>query len=212
MPKCNRCGAFVEYAAKACAWCGAGGDNGSAGSFVVPRTGVKTPPFALAEAGAASAAAFPPIAGASLAVNQKNLQGIGGWLTIFALDLALGPFAYLFAIGANFLLSSSPAGKSLLAEYPGVGGLLLLNSAIDALFIVALVFLNFQFYAKRKTFPHLAIGYLVASFILQIAVQRMILQYMPAYPSWAAFGSLASAGFWIPYFLLSRRVRQTFVN
>lgn len=164
--------------------------------------------------GAAAAGGFTVDPDADLlpAVNQKNLQGIGGWLILVALGLALGPFGLLLAVGGSMMLLFSPAGETVLAANPGVGGLLALDAAIDALFILALVYLNFHFYGKKRTFPRLAIGYLAASFVLQIALQRMMMQYMPTFPSWTALSSLISAGVWIPYFLLSQRVKQTFVN
>jgi hypothetical protein len=212
MPKCDRCGAFRESAAEACAWCGAGGDNGSAESFVVPAAPVAAASMALGGAATAAGIAVDPAADLLPAVNQKNLRGIGGWLILVAIGLALEPFGLLLAVGGSMMELFSPAGETVLAANPGVGGLLALDAAIDALFILALVFLNFRFYGRKKAFPRLAMGYLAASFVLQIALQRMMVQYMPTFPSWTALSSLISAGVWIPYFLLSQRVKQTFVN
>lgn len=202
----------MDASATACAWCGAGGDNGSAASFVSQPNPVVASPVALAGDGAAPDTILPPIVDPSEPLFQKNLQGIGGWLILVAIDLAVDPLGYLLILGGSLFLMLSPAGQTLLAVRPGVGGLLLLNAAIDTLFIVALIVLNLQFYAKKKTFPRLVIGYLAASFILQVAIHQMIIQYMPTFPSFGAFDSLIAAGVWIPYFLLSKRVKQTFVN
>lgn len=201
----------MEAAAAACAWCGAGGDNGSATTFVVPSAPVAAQP-ALAEAAAGPGEAVPPIPVGSFSLAQKDLRGIGGWLILVALGLGLGPIALLLALGASVLLLFSPEGQSLVAAHPGVTGLLLFNAATDAVLIVLLIVLNVIFYRTKKTFPRWAIGYLVVSFILEIAMHQMMLQYMPTYPSFDAFGSLAAAAIWIPYFLLSQRVKQTFVN
>ncbi|HEV2135093.1 MAG TPA: DUF2569 domain-containing protein [Terracidiphilus sp.] len=178
---------------------------------MVPASPVAAASMAL-DGAATAGMALDPAANLLPEANQKNLQGIGGWLTLVAIGLALGPFGLLLAVGGSMMLLFSPAGAAVLAANPGVGGLLALDAAIDALFILALVYLNFHFYGKKKTFPRLAMGYLAASFVLQIAMQRLMVQYMPTFPSWTALSSLISAGVWIPYFLLSQRVKQTFVN
>ena len=201
----------MEAAAGTCAWCGAGGDNGSATTFVVPSAPVAAQ-SALAEAAAGPGLAVPPIPAGPLLLGQKDLRGIGGWLILVALGLGFGPIGLLLALGASVLLLLSPEGQTLVAAHPGVAGLLLFNAVTDAVLIVLLILLNIVFYKTKKTFPRWAIGYLVVSFILEIAMHQMMLQYMPTYPSIDAFVSLAAAAVWIPYFLLSRRVKQTFIN
>lgn len=202
----------METAATACAWCGAGGDNGTASNFVIPSAPVADPNTPVLAAAAAPGDAVPPVPAGSLSIGQKDLRGIGGWLIVVALGLGFGPIGLLLALGASVLLLLSPEGQSLVAAHPGVAGLLLFNAITDAILIVLLIVLNIVFYKTKKSFPRLAIGYLVVSFILEVAMHQMMLQYMPTYPSIDAFGSLVAAAIWIPYFLLSQRVKQTFIN
>lgn len=202
----------METAATACSWCGAGGDNGSATSFVVPPLSVASPVVALAEAGAVPETALPLTTKELPTTAQPNLRGIGGWLILVAIGLGLEPLGLLLSVGGALLVLMSPVSRDLIAAHPGVARLLLLSVAIDSVFIVALIVLNMLFYAKKKSFPRWAIGFLVANFVLDLAVHQMLVQYMPTFPSTDAFLSLFSAAIWIPYFLLSQRVKQTFVN
>jgi hypothetical protein len=202
----------MEASATACSWCGAGGDNGSAASFVVPPLPVTSPAVALAEAAPVLDAALPPVTAEPLSAAQKDLGGIGGWLIVVAIGLGLGPFALLLSAGGALLLLMSPMSQDLLAAHPEVARLLMLSAAIDSVLILALILLNILFYGKKKFFPRAAIVFLVANFILDLAAHQMLLQFIPTFPSTGAFMSLVSAAIWIPYFLLSQRVKQTFVN
>jgi hypothetical protein len=204
MPKCERCGAFMESAAAACAWCGAGGDNGSAPSFVIPRISL-TPDAALAAAGAELNTAGP------LAAHGKNLKGISGWLTLAALTLVLAPLSLLFALGTDLLFLMGGRIPTSVSR-PAVSGLLFSDAISDLLLLAALIVLNIFFYRTKQIFPRWFITFLAISFIVNFAIQRMIAGYLPTYPTSVAFGSFVSASVWIPYFLRSERVKQTFVN
>lgn len=202
----------MEASATACSWCGAGGDNGSAANFVAPPLPVPSPAVAVAQAAPALDAALPPLTAEPSSTAQKDLRGIGGWLIVVAVGLGLGPFALLLAAGGALLLLMSPMSQELLAAHPSVARLLILNAAIYCLLIVALIVLNLLFYGRKKIFPRAAIGFLVANFVLDLTSQQMLRQYIPTLPSTGAFMNLVSAAIWIPYFLLSQRVKQTFVN
>jgi hypothetical protein len=200
----------MEIAATACAWCGAGGDNGSAASFVVPSAAVA--PIDLAEAAAGPGSALPTGETVSLLPAQANLKGIGGWLILIAIGLGLGAISLLLALGGFLLLLFSPASQALLAAHPGFGSVLWFEAIASVVFLAAIIALNFLFYQKRRDFPRWAIAFLAANFLLDAAIQQMMLQYVPTYPSFDAFVSLSAAAIWIPYFLISKRVKQTFVN
>ena len=211
MPKCDRCGAFMDTAATACAWCGAGGDNGSAASFVAPSVPA-APAAALAGVAAGQDDGVRSLSIDSLPIEQRNLKGIAGWLILVAINLALAPLGLLFAFGTDVLLLKSGQIQVLLAAHPGVASLLTFDAICDVVLVAALLVLNVLFYGKKKIFPRWFIIFLAASFILAFAIHQAMLNYMPSYPSLAAFGSFVSACCWIAYFLASERVKQTFVN
>jgi hypothetical protein len=216
MAKCERCGAFMEPAATACTWCGVGGDNGSASSFVVP------PPANLAVAEGAPAALSGTAAGPEVFLpatpsiasptEKQNLQGIGGWLILLAAELALSPVGTvgLLATDAALVLSGHLAGP--LPSRGILTGLLFLDAIADVAILAGLIVVNVLFYGKKKNFPRWMIGFLVGRFILAAAVHQVMLSYIAFNNSLLAFDSLVSAVVWIPYLLLSQRVKQTFVH
>lgn len=207
MPKCDRCGAFMEPAAAACTWCGAGGDNGSAASFVVPAAATA---LALADAGQSAAASSLSIAPPAAAA--KDLNGIGGWLILVAINLVLAPIGLLFALSTDFIFLLGGKIQHVLASHPGVGGMLVFDGIFDVALLAVLIVLNILFYGKKKIFPRWFIVFLAVSVIVSVAIREFMFGYVPTYPSLTAFGSFASACVWIGYFLNSERVKQTFVN
>lgn len=166
----------------------------------------------MADASAAPALSLPAIPDAPLRIRENNLQGIGGWLIVLAIGLALGPFALLLGLGGVLLLFLGPESQRLLAGHPGFGGVLFFQAVASAILLAAFVILNFLFYKKKKIFPRAAMAFLVLNFVLDVAVHQMMQQYFPKYPATDAFLSLALAAIWIPYLLISQRVKLTFVN
>lgn len=201
----------MDPAATACTWCGAGGDNGSAASFVVPTVPV-APAAALAGVAAGQDAGVPAVSIDSLSIEQRNLKGIAGWLILVAINLALAPLGLLFALASDLLLLKSGQIQVLLAAHPAVSAVLMFDAICDVALVAALIVLNVLFYGKKKTFPRWFIIFLAISLILAFAIHQTMLNYVPTYPSLAAFGSFVSACVWTAYFVFSKRVKQTFVN
>ena len=200
----------MESATTACAWCGAGGDNGSAGSFVVPTAPATDAALAGAAAESKSAVSFSAID--PLSAEQKDLKGIGGWLILAGVTLVLTPLGLLFALTTDLLLLMGGRMPASLASHPAFSGLLFFDAISDVVLLAAVIVLNIFFYGKRKEFPRWFITFLAVSFVLIFSIHQMISSYLPAYPTLVAFGSFVAASGWIPYFLRSERVAQTFVN
>lgn len=217
MAKCNRCGAFKDAGAAACIWCGAGGDNGSAAAFVPPPM-TEMPALHVAELATAPQLAGEPIGAAlpiphaSSAAARDNLQGIGGWLILVAIGLGVDSIGMLFGVGATFLLLIDPYSQKFLGDHHGIESQLVIQVAIEAFLFVILLVLNFLFYGKRKIFPAWMISYLAAGFVLSFINQQMMMRFTKAFSSLGVFLSFVDACFWIPYFLCSERVKQTFVR
>ena len=93
-----------------------------------------------------------------------------------------------------------------------MAGLLAFDAFTNVLFLAGVIVLNVMFYGKKSAFPRWMIGFLVVRFVVAAGIHQMVLNYVPNPPVTAAFGSFVSAAVWIPYFLLSQRVKQTFVN
>jgi hypothetical protein len=202
----------MESTITSCTWCGAGGDEGSAESFVLPAVVEGATAPAALSAVAAPDAFSPAISTEPFAPKRQNLSGIGGWLILVGVDLGLSPLGILLALGADLVLILGGLSVAAVNNPQVVAGLLAFDAFTQIIFLAAVIALNFYFYAKRKEFPRWMIAFLAARVVVTLAIYEMVLNSVPTYPATAAFGSFVSAGAWIPYFLISQRVKQTFVN
>jgi len=162
----------------------------------------------------------PPVLHETLAIDRQ-LTGIGGWLILVAFGLIVA----LVLIAINFV-STWPAysveswtalttrGNEsyhfLWGPYLSWG--LLANIAM----LVLLMLLIVLFFQRRRIFPRLYIGYLVFAAIVAvievIAVQTLPMAGTETNPVRDLVRVAVACSIWIPYMLVSRRVRNTFVR
>ena len=148
--------------------------------------------------------------------------GLSGWLVVVAIGLFITPLRL-----ANYLWQTYPPlfrnGTWGVLTTPGPapyhpfwGPLLIGEIAVNTLFILAAIYLLFSFFRKSRRFPHLYIVFLISNlaFVLVDALLvKIVLPEQPLLDSDTAreFGrSLVGAIIWIPYMLISRRVKNTF--
>jgi hypothetical protein len=140
---------------------------------------------------------------------NDRMEGISGWLILIAISLVLTPF---FAL-RNAILIDLPILKHGTLGGSLVGLLFLLK---DAAVLSALILLNWLFYTERRAFPKSVIAFhlgLLGVHVLEhVAHAALSPQLAVPYLSGPVFGSLLSCVIWIPYLLISRRVRATFVH
>jgi hypothetical protein len=140
---------------------------------------------------------------------RDPLEGISGWLILIAISLVFTPFTIVRnAISIDLpALSHGTLGGSL-------GGLLFLVK--DVAILSALILLNWLFYTKNRLFPKLMIAFhlgLLGIHVLEhVALAASLPQSAVRSLSRPVFGSLLSCAIWIPYLLISRRVKATFVH
>jgi hypothetical protein len=153
-----------------------------------------------------------------------DLNGLGGWLILVGLGVILAPillgrFLYtiyrdLFSNGAWSLLTN------VSSEYymPHFGVTVGVESFINlGLFIVSL-YLIYLFLSRNKFFPKLFIWLSFFSLVF-IIVDAIAVGYV--FPTEEAFDSetmreIGKASFrvvvWVPYMMVSKRVKATFIN
>lgn len=155
--------------------------------------------------------------------ENKNLEGLGGWLVLVGLGIVLSPliivgtvfpvYSELFSNGSWSVLTtpSSEAYNPLWA--PLLVGEIVINSGL----VLAWVYVAILFFSKKKAFPKVYIGLLLftIAFILvdAVAIKSVLPDESVVDPETAKqFGrSLIAALIWIPYMLLAKRVKATFV-
>jgi hypothetical protein len=152
----------------------------------------------------------------SFTINE-DLNGIGGWLILPAIRLVLAPFGLLYTI----LVSNVPflfggRHRAYLSSHPGSAALILFEFISNTILIAIVICLNLLFFKKKRAFPTYMILYMVTQLCV-LLIDTLTAQFLhPTAHLAKAYGMLLGtviASFiWIPYFLVSRRVKATFVN
>ena len=146
----------------------------------------------------------------------SDLNRIGGWLILVAIGLVLSPFVCVETIITDYPILTGGEYQSALQEHASLATLVTIEIAVNAVFIVGLLCLNFLFFTKRKIFPKWMIVYLVAQIFLSVLDQTAAAIVVSSAAALTMIAGLArpllAALIWIPYFSTSKRVKATFVN
>ena len=203
MMRCAQCGSEVSDGSAACPGCGRPVHNDESTNVAPDEPPAAYSPEAVGSAG---------ILNAPLFVSDTSLKGIGGWLIPTVIGLTLGPLFCLRGIYADLHVLYGGSFQARLTSTPGFAVLILFEAITNAVFLIALIGLNFEFYKTRRSFPRLMIAYLVARFCLALFDNIWAMHYHPSASWTGVFQRLIAALIWVPYFINSRRVEQTFVD
>ena len=142
---------------------------------------------------------------------DSGLRGIGGWLILPAIGLALSPFLSLHGIYTDLRVLSNRSYENYLATHEGLAGLILFEAINNTIFLFAAIYINFLLYTKKRLFPIAVIVFYAGSFILLLTDNLIALRYNP-HSEWTTVARVfITCIIWIPYFLSSQRVKATFV-
>jgi hypothetical protein len=188
---CARCSSPLDEGSILCAHCGAA---------VATDLGV-------VEAAPAYVPTFLP---------ANDLEGIGGWLILPAIGLALTPFICLGPIFTDIQLLTAGDHQSLFANHPSLTALLDSEVVINLAFLAATICLNILFYTKKRILPKCMVAFYSAQCVLLLVDHLAATAIFPSVDLSSGLitviRSFVVAAVWIPYFLNSQRVEQTFVN
>ncbi len=143
---------------------------------------------------------------------EPDLEGIGGWLILVAIGLAVAPFRSMHGIYVDLHVLYGSKFQYALSLHHGLAGLILYEAVTNSFFLFALITLNYLFYDRRKTFPSLMITYLAVQLVLGLIDHLAALQFSTHQSPTAVLGNFVAAAVWIPYYLKSERVKATFVR
>ncbi len=197
---CNQCGAEV-----------ANDSNCLACSAPAPEANHETTTLIVAAATAQPEPIISAIEPPAFA-TETDLKGIGGWLIPTMIGLGLGPLFALHGIYTSLHVLYGSGFQSSLAARPGLALLILFEATTNGILLIALVGLNVLFYRTRRSFPGWMITYLIAALLSTLTDHLFALHFHPVAQWGAVFQRLFAALIWVPYFLQSRRVKQTFVD
>ena len=151
-------------------------------------------------------------------------SGLGGWLILVGIGVVFTPVRILAELGKNYLPMFSDGSYEILTTpgtefyHPFWSTYLWGEIAFNILICFASLFLIFLFFSKRKLFPKFYIWLVVGSLAFIIIDAMLIKVVMPNEPIFDA-ETLQEIGriivvvlIWVPYMLISKRVKVTFVN
>lgn len=166
---------------------------------------------------------FPIGYGEEPPVLDQRHVGLGGWLVLPAFGLFARPIQVLFDMGGNWSVYSTESWHSLTdpsgSAYHGLYAPVLIFELLVNLTLLSFpVFLIILFFQRRRTFPPLFI-----MFLLFIAITTTLDQFGAQMISAVAvqntspisrelIQSYMACAIWIPYMLVSKRVKATFVR
>ncbi|MCB4766586.1 MAG: DUF2569 family protein [Sulfurovum sp.] len=189
MIKCQKCGAELEESAKFCTNCGE-----------------KVSTELIQE------------------ISIKKHEGLGGWLILVGIGVVLSPLRQLAKLSKAYLpifndgtweALTTPTSESYNSSF---SSLLMGEIFFNSLIIIASLYLIYLFFAKKSFFPKLYIWILVFSLIF-ILLDAVVVSSL--FPNIEVFDveTMKEIGrtvivslIWIPYMLISKRVKATFVN
>jgi hypothetical protein len=139
-------------------------------------------------------------------------HGIGGWLILVAIAVVLGPVGMGLRAGIVFL--------ELARDHARAGHLLVIQWEVAAVYAFGAAIAVYQlgvavaFFARKRFAPRLIIA-AMALYVVFCLVRLLVetgADSLVAQNSDALMRSLVPAAIWIPYLLVSKRVKATFVT
>ena len=156
--------------------------------------------------------------------EEKTPEGIGGWLILVAIGIVVTPIRLIIIMMATYPeIFSTGTWEALTTQggeaysplwAPIIFGEILINSGI----LLTWLYIAYLFFSKKLIFPKWYIGLAVFSLVFIIADAFAIKLLIPSEPVFDPdtikefMRSLFAVVVWVPYMLISKRVKATFVN
>ncbi|MCX6270670.1 MAG: DUF2569 domain-containing protein [Bacteroidetes bacterium] len=152
---------------------------------------------------------LPPIA--------DGPEGIGGWLILFAIGLIITPFRLAYGIITTLIPAVISLGTSDI-HIPWLNTLVYGEIVINAGFALFSGLLLYYLFTKNSRFPQLVIIFLLSNvcfILLDLILAGQITGVqdtgMDSSSIRELLRSFIGAAIWVPYFIYSKRVKNTFV-
>ncbi len=159
-----------------------------------------------------------------MAATDTKYEGLGGWLIVVGLGVILSPIRVAFDVINSYLpILTDGTWEKLTTEgsefyNPDWEALLIFEMTANAIVFLASLYLIYLFFAKKIPFPKWFIGILVFGFCFILFDAWIVQQMLPDQPMFdedtrKELGrAIVVLVIWVPYLLVSKRVKATFVN
>lgn len=159
-------------------------------------------------------------------VEQKPLgaYGLGGWLILVQIGLYTTFFIGIFYLFYSIIPIFSQGTWSMLTSIDSVvyhklwGPVILFETVYNIFMLIFIVFILINFYSKKSVLPRLMIIFYSVGLLFGI-VDYILLQFIPLAKELNDASSIrdiiktaVTCAIWIPYFLKSERVENTFTR
>ncbi len=156
--------------------------------------------------------------------QENELKGLGGWLILVGIGIVFSPvkiiislyplYSSIFSDGTWELLTTPGSEFYNALWLPILGAEIVLNAAL----VLGWLGIAWRFFSKKQVFRIWYIGILLFTIAFQFADAFAIAAVLPDEEVFdpetlkEIIRSLVYAAIWIPYVLISERVKATFVN
>lgn len=156
--------------------------------------------------------------------QTSDVQGLGGWLILVGLGIIISPikivaqiypiYSQIFQNGAWEALTSPVSEGYNPLWAPIIIGEIVVNSAL----VLSWLIIAYLFFTKKKLLPAWYIGVIIFTLVFILIDAFSIQLILPdekifdPETSKEILRSVVSIIIWVPYMLVSKRVKATFVN
>lgn len=156
--------------------------------------------------------------------KEKNLNGLSGWLILVGIGLIITPIRLVLGYGPLFYSIFTDGTFEYLTDatsqayHPLWGAFLIGEVLYNSLMVLAYSYLIYLFFTKHYLFPKIYILLIAISLIVipfDAWVGSLIIKDEPMFDPETAkefMRSLFAGLIWVPYMLLSKRVKATFIE
>lgn len=151
--------------------------------------------------------------------KNKEINGLGGWLILLSIGLIFSPIKFLISLSEFTPAFDQGVWTALMQlDTSGLWATILITETIwNTVIFIAMLYLIFLFFSERSTFPKLYIAvslltvvflpldyYLASKVVHESAIDKGVMKDFIV--------ALIGAAIWIPYLLMSKRVKNTFIK
>ena len=142
-------------------------------------------------------------------VTNLNYTKIGGWLILVAIGLVLSTISVLLYIRSSILPVFRAVPVSQLSGE--LQFYLFLDLVLNLSLLIYITYVIVLFFKRREAVPKLMISLYILNFVFIIIDRFVIKSISESQWTFVIIHSVVSSLIWIPYFLISKRVKGTFV-
>ena len=145
-------------------------------------------------------------------LRESSEKGIGGWLILLGVGLALSGVLQFVNLGKGI----SEVARVHASVSGPIATYLYTLLLVDVAIVVAWLYVIYLFFTRRSSFPKWFVAVVLANLISQIAVlviSATVFNVAPSSTDYRDVGRMVLyALIWITYVSVSRRVRYTFTH